>query len=439
MRASLQDRKACIIGLGYVGLTLAVAMAEAGFEVCGIERSEAILDCVRDGRAHFTEAGLNDHLAPIIQSGRLKVHDRIPDNDDSTIYVVTVGTPVGADKKTKLDAIKAVAGEVARVLKPDDLVVLRSTVRIGVSRDVVKPVLDATGVPYRLAFCPERTIEGKALEELVSLPQIVGGLDPASAERAGAVFNALTPEIVTVDSLEAAEMVKLVNNTHRDLSFAFANEVAAACEAVGVSAPAIIRAANYMYPRGGVPAPGPVGGPCLEKDPYILAEGLAAFDFTPQIALTGRIFNETLPARVAATIRRISERDRLSVDKVAILGLAFKGRPETSDMRGSLAGPLADAIRAAFPDVNLVGFDPVADHAEARAAGIEPVGDLSEAFSDASVVVIQNNHASFKDLDFARYAPMMAPGGFIYDLWAQNAGRALGLENIRYFSLGATA
>ena len=438
MRGPLADRKVCVIGLGYVGLTLAIALAEAGFEVCGIERSQDILDCIRQGRAHFTEAGLDDHLAPIVESGRLKVHARIPEGDDSTIYVITVGTPVGADKKTKLDAIQAVAADVAKVLTGGDLVILRSTVRIGVSRNVVKPILDATGVAYGLAFCPERTIEGKALEELVSLPQIVGGFDSASASKAGAVFNALTSEIVTVDSLEAAEMVKLVNNTHRDLSFAFANEVAAACEAVGVSAAEIIRAANYMYPRGGVPAPGPVGGPCLEKDPYILAEGLAAFDFKPEIALTGRIFNETLPDRVAQTLRRIAERDQVEVRKVAILGLAFKGRPETSDMRGSLAGPLAEAIRGEFPGVTLVGYDPVADAGEVRQAGIEPMAQMSDAFDGADVVVIQNNHPSFKDMDFARYAAMMNPAGFFYDLWAQNAGRLLELDGVRYYSLGAT-
>src|SRR5205807_1526903 len=119
---------------------------------------------------------------------------------------------------------------------------------------------------FGLAFCPERTIEGKAIPEMRSLPQIVGGLDDESADRAEALFRLITPKIVRVSSLETAEMIKLINNTYRDLTFAFANEVALIAERMGLSAAEMIRAANVDYPRSNIAQPGFVGGPCLEKD-----------------------------------------------------------------------------------------------------------------------------------------------------------------------------
>lgn len=434
-----EDRKVCILGLGYVGLTLGVALADVGFRVTGIEVNQNILDCLAEGRAHFSESGLEKRLRRVIERGRFTAHAAIPEGDQSTVYVITVGTPVDDDKKTKLGSIQAVAHEVARVLKPNDLVILRSTVRVGISRQVVMPILDRVGVPYQIAFCPERTVEGKAIEELRSLPQVVGGNDTASALRAGRFFHMLTPSIVRVSSLEAAEMIKLVNNTHRDIMFAFANEIASAAEAAGLSAMEVIRAANLGYPRGGVPMPGPVGGPCLEKDPYIFAEGLAYHGFTPELSLAGRRLNELLPERATDSISRILTARRVQPSRIAVLGLAFKGRPETSDLRGTLAGRVIDALRAAYPSAKIVGWDPLTPVEDSVAAfGVQIEETLQGALSGADVAVIQNNHQCFKDMDFRAASAVMAPRGLIYDLWAQNEGEDLPLGNgVAYGAFGS--
>lgn len=436
---TFKDPNVCIIGLGYVGLTLAVAMAEAGFSVEGVERDQKVLDALATGRAHFSEAGLDSVLADQIAAGRFSFNKGIKKDTKATVFIVTVGTPVGNDKRTQFAGLMAVTNMIADVLKDGDLVILRSTVRIGTSRDTVKPVLDATGRNYQLAFCPERTLEGKALVELRSLPQIVGGVDAASTFRASQIFSFLTPSVVRVNDLETAEMVKLVNNTQRDFVFAFANEVAAMCDAVGISAKEVIDAGNLGYPRANLPLPGPVGGPCLEKDPYILAEGLERYGFVPSLSLAGRRWNESLPTRVAAEVSREFERiAKRSARKVVIAGVAFKGRPATSDLRGTLAAPLIDALRTEFPDATLFGWDAVASEEDVATLGVETSTSLEAAFAEADVVVVQNNHEVFGRMNIGSLASSMANDGIIYDLWNQHNARHLQLPNrVTYRGLGA--
>ena len=385
MSGNFQDRDVCIIGLGYVGLTLAVALAEVGYRVRGVERDSKVVERIRSGRAHFAETGLDQRLGAQVAAGNLDASTEWPRRGECKVYIITVGTPVDAEKRTKLDALAAVAKVIASLLAAGDIVVLRSTVRVGVTRELVKPILDKANVAYDLAFCPERTLEGKALIELRSLPQIIGGLGPDAATRATGLFSRLTPTTITVADPETAEMIKLVNNTQRDLLFAFANEVAAMCEAVGVSAAEVARAGNAGYPRASLPIPGPVGGPCLEKDPYILAEGVRLKGGDAPLALLGRKTNEQLPAKAVALIREMMA-DR-PVRKIAICGLAFKGRPETSDLRGSPAFPLISELRAAFPAAAICGYDPVVPELEIKETlGIAHVPTLEQAFDGADIV-----------------------------------------------------
>ena len=434
------DAQVCIVGLGYVGLTLAVGMAEVGYKIVGVEKREDILRCVAQGRAHFSETGLDPRLASQIQNGRLVVRDRIEGTERPSVYIITVGTPLAAgEKRTSMEAIRAVAEGIAGVLQADDLVILRSTVRVGVTRDVVKPILDRAGVPYGLAFCPERTLEGKALEELRTLPQIVGGIDETSTIRAAQLFSFLTPTTVKVSSLESAELIKLVNNTQRDLNFAFANEVAHICDAVGVSATEVIRAGNMGYARSSVPVPGPVGGPCLEKDPFILAEGVVMRGGEVTLGLAGRKLNEDLipvtVARVAGFLREHGE--GAEAPRIAILGLAFKGRPETSDLRGSMVYPLIAALKATMPGATLAGYDPAVNPEEAATLGLTLVRSPEEAFAGSHACLFQTNHRSFEALSLGQLSRLMAPRGLIYDYWNQFVRNQHKLENgVRYAGLG---
>jgi nucleotide sugar dehydrogenase len=426
----LEDTNVCIIGLGYVGLTLAVAMADVGYRVHGVEINDHVRDCIANGKAHFSETGIDKRIGDLVSRGVLTTSKQLTTEPQSSVYIITVGTPVDDDKKTKMESIKHVAQDVANVLKDGDMVILRSTVRVGVCADVVKPILDTANVRYDLAFCPERTIEGKAIEELRSLPQVVGGMNQASTLRASRLFHMLTPSVVRVSSLEAAEMVKLVSNTFRDIMFAFANEIALAADAAGLSANEVITASNLGYPRGGVKSPGPVGGPCLEKDPYILAEGLKQHGFTPELSLAGRRLNEALPQQVATKLRSVAADRDMSIRKICVLGLAFKGRPATSDLRGTLAKPLIGKMQDAFPAAQVTGWDPVAKPEECRdELGLNMPESLAEAVRDADLVIIQTNHRDFEDMDFADISTGMSSNGVIFDLWSMNEDKNLPLTN----------
>jgi len=255
----------CVVGTGHIGLPLAAVLADAGFRVTGYDTNEDFIHQLRlTGRVEFREEGLDGLLVRHLNR-RLTLATEPPAAHD--VYIITVGTPLdpGTGRPT-LDRVQEAIGQIAPGFPADPLVVLRSTVTVRTTRRVVLPEIRRHVDRFGLAFCPERTIEGKAIPEMISLPQIIGGLDAASATRADALFRTITKTIVHVSSLEAAEMIKLINNTFRDVTFAFANEIALMAERLRLAATELIRAANLDYPRSNVPQPGFVSGPCLEKD-----------------------------------------------------------------------------------------------------------------------------------------------------------------------------
>lgn len=440
LKENFDDHLVCIIGLGYVGLTLATVMAGSGFHVMGIEIRPDVLDLLRAGKSHFFEPGLDGRLKQAIRDGRMEFFGEIPLDCRATVFIITVGTPLGPDGRSRMDSIATVAGQVANVLKRGDLVILRSTVKLGTTRRVVLPLLQGAGVDFDLAFCPERTLEGKALIELRQLPQIVGGLTLASTIRASQVFQFLTPTVVRVSDVETAELLKLIDNANRDIMFAYANEVARGCDALGISAVEVIQAGKLGYPRTNLPMPGLVGGPCLEKDPYILAEGLQELGVTPEITLTARRINERQPAEVAAyltgLLRSLSEFPAEPV--ISLMGLAFKGQPVTDDLRGSMARPFLTALRAQFPNAKFRGYDAMVGQDEIARFGVTPCGSIEEAMAEANLVVILNNHPAFMAMPVEVLSATLARPGLIYDFWNIFSADELSLaQGVGYIALGS--
>lgn len=409
-----EDNRVCILGMGYVGLTLAAALSDRGFDVDGIEINDGILQKVTAGTSHFFEQGLDKVLQRGMRKGNLRFSKKIPSDREYDVYIVTVGTPLGANGP-RMDMVESVTNEIGRHMRDGALVLLRSTVRLGTSLGVVKPLLDSFGKRYDLAMCPERTTEGNALVELYKLPQIVGGDTREATVRATNVFRRLTPTIVAVSDLKTAEVIKLLDNCYRDLFFAFGNEVALMCEAIGISAREAISAANMGYERTNIAKPGFVGGPCLEKDPHILIHSLAPHGFVPELIRTGRLLNESLVGHVLDFVR--SRLTAANPPTIALLGLAFKGQPDTDDLRGSTALLMIDQIRKLLPDAQLRGQDYVVRSEEIQKLGLKPVSD-AEAFADADVVLVMNNNRRYTSLDVERYAKSMRKPGLIFDAWA---------------------
>ena len=434
----MSDRplRVCVVGTGHIGLPLAAVLAEAGFEVTGYDTNDDFVSRVNTtGAADFREDGLDELLAKHLRKG-LTLTSTPPAGQD--VYIITVGTPLEAgDQRPNLDRIRVAVQRLAVGFGPNPLVILRSTVSIGTTRNIVLPEILRHTQRFGLAFCPERTIEGKAIPEMRSLPQVVGGLDEESAERAESLFRLITPKIVRVSSLEAAEMIKLINNTYRDLTFAFANEVALIAERMGLSAPEMIHAANVDYPRSNVAQPGFVGGPCLEKDALILIDSLRKIDFKPKVIEEARKINQALPDYVATRIlHELRGLRRSSAHaKILISGFAFKGRPATEDVRGSAAIPLMRRLQSSRVEVwghDFVTPEKVIADLGARACTLE------EGFENADGVVIMNNHPGYQTAGIPELARRLRAPALLFDSWGLFTPEQFrGVSGLHYGTLGA--
>ncbi len=420
-RTDVKTRTVAIAGLGYVGLTLALTLADMDVDVIGTDVDSEVLRQIRSGETHFHERGLREILLKHLGT-RFRVADGFP-VDASDVYVISVGTPVDQSGEPQLDALKASVKSVSKVLKRFDLVVLRSTVPVGTTRSVVLPILEhesglRAGEDFFLAFAPERTVEGNALEELRNLPQVVGGIDRTSTELAGKLFHLITPKIVPVSSLEEAELVKLLNNSYRDLTFAFANEIATYCHAIGLEANRVIRAANDGYVRGSIPFPSPgVGGPCLTKDPYILVSSARSAGVGLELPSASRRVNERAIMGIRSRVDRFfsDTGKRPEHGKIFIAGMAFKGEPETGDIRNSASLLIAQALRER--NFSVAVHDQVfAERGATDIAGFPSVS-FPEGFLSADAVLVLNNHRFYRGQDIVRLARTMARPGLLFDAW----------------------
>lgn len=438
----LSDRTVCILGLGYVGLTLAVIMAESGFYVLGIERRGDIVADLRKGAAHFYEPDLQQKISRLTSQNKMSFHSEIPDRCPADIYVVTVGTPLDDHGKVSLQSVEEAIRNIAVKARDGLLLIMRSTVKLGTTRKVVAPILEKHGLAFDLAYCPERTVEGHALKELRYLPQIIGGLTLPATRRAARLFHQITPTVVTVTNPETAEMIKMVDNAHRDVTFAYSNEIARICDTIGISGIEVIEAGKLAYPRTNLPTPGPVGGPCLSKDPHILAEGVLEFGIEPEITKAARLVNERQGAEIVDTCVHILQHHlRLAgVRKIALLGLAFKGRPVTNDLRGSPATQILSILKTVYPEAEYLGYDAIVEMEDISNLGLTPAGNLEETFNQAELVLLLNNHQSFEYMDITHMASLMSSPGLIYDLWNLFDAQNLMLpDDIIYTGLGKLA
>lgn len=394
-RAPRQGETVAVYGLGFVGLTLAAVLSAHGHRVTGIDTSPTIIEGLGRGEFHVHEPRLPEMVRQGVNDGTLSFSVE-PGSDHHRVVIVAVGTPVSETGDASMSAVRSVCEVVGPRLRRGDLVMLRSTVPVGTTRDFVIPLLEdlsglRAGAQFNVAFCPERTVEGQAIRELSALPQIVGGFSDTCAEKAAGFWATLTDAVVRVDSLEAAELVKLANNSYRDLSFSFANALALLADRYNLDATRLISAANEGYPRNPIPKPSPgVGGYCLTKDPYLYGaidpDGLHS-----RLSRLGRQINGVAGRYPLRVLERFAERLGRSVAdlRVLVVGIAFKGQPETNDVRGSTGADAARQIAAAGARTSC--FDAVIGSEGLESQGFTPANLLEEA-GRTDAVLILNNH-----------------------------------------------
>jgi UDP-N-acetyl-D-mannosaminuronic acid dehydrogenase len=424
-----------VVGMGYVGLTMAVALARKGFTVHGVDASPAVLAALSEGRAHLFEPGVEEGLAAFLGE-RLHVARDLPAGGVDAV-MICVSTPTNpVTRAPELENLRAAARHVAERCRRETLVIVRSTVPVGASRSVVLPELTGRwGARARLAFAPERTIQGQALRELEELPQVVGGVDEASRDAAAALFARVTRRVVPVGSLEAAELVKLVNNCHTDLIYAYGNEVALMAEQWRLDPLEIIRAANLDYPRPDLARPGYVGGGCLSMDPHILMSAARAAGYTPGLVGQARGLNEHLPLRVAERIVALIREARGSAEgaRLAVLGWAYKGWPPTDDLRGAPIHVMLPIFRAAGLDLR--GHDYLVAPDVIRGLGATPV-TAEAAWEDADAVLVITNHPEYAKLDLPARLGVMRRPAVLFDSWRILDEEAARRAGVRYAGIG---
>ncbi|MGW6294703.1 nucleotide sugar dehydrogenase [Streptomyces sp. NPDC055058] len=422
-----------VIGMGYVGLTLTAALARKGFQVHGVDVQPAVLESLGRGRPHVYEPGVDETFAEHIGSRILIGSELHAEPVDAAILCVS--TPV--DEETHepyLKNLAAAAEHVAERCTPETLVVVRSTVPVGTTREVVLPrLLDAWG-RARLVMAPERTIQGRALTELTGLPQVVGGLDEDSLKRGRDLFGGLAEQVLPVSSLEAAELVKLTNNCHTDVIYAFGNELAMLSERFGLDPLEVIRATNLDYPRPDIARPGYVGGGCLSKDPYIMAFAGERAGYRPGLIGAARKLNEDLPVHVAA---RVADALReTGGTTLYVLGWAYKGWPPTDDMRGTPIAAMMPVFDAA--GLRVLGHDPLVGAEVIRAHGGEPVDDVLAGFREADAVLVVTDHPDYRALDMTR-ALDGSRTRLVFDSWRILDRAGITARGVRYEGLGYTS
>jgi UDP-N-acetyl-D-mannosaminuronic acid dehydrogenase len=367
-------------GAGHVGLPLAIAFAARGLRTCVYDVNHTAVDTVLAGRLPFREDGAEPMLTAALAAGRLSATTDRAAMGQAEHVVVVIGTPVDEHLNPDPHAVTRALEADSHLLQPGQLVVLRSTVYPGVTRRVEKLFADA-GVTVDVAFCPERIAEGKAMEELFDLPQIVSGRTTAVRERAAALFRHLTERIVELEP-EEAELAKLFTNTWRYIKFAAANQFYVMANDHGLDFDVIRRALVSEYPRAAdMPGAGFAAGPCLFKDTMQLA---AFADNSFVLGHSAMLVNEGLPLYL---VSRLEKKYRLENLTVGILGMAFKG--ESDDIRSSLSYKLKRILQ--FRAAQVLCTDPFVTTDDSLLA-------LDDVLERSDVLVIGAPHRQYQHL-----------------------------------------
>ena len=387
-----------IVGLGYVGLTLAIGAADCGLEVYGTEINANIKNCLSENRAHFFEPGLDDLICRYNHKN-FYCEDKFPVNKKFDAFIITVGTPLKAESKIpNFSAITAAIKSVSEVYDGSQLVILRSTVSVGTTRNVVIPMLQEICGKSEVfvSMCPERTVEGKAIEELKNLPQVISGNNPTALNMAEKIFSQITDSIIKADSLEEAELIKLYCNTYRDMNFSIGNAFCLASQTFGVNGVNAINRANKGYKRSGIALPGFVAGPCLEKDAYILTNNMVDC-ISRDFILNARQVNESLEDEVVEWVKRRVGEPAENIF-ITLSGMAFKGRPATSDLRGSSSVNIARKLNRLGYKLKLHDF--VAGVAEMASLDFgNSYSDLNIACENSVALIVLNNHKNYSEIE----------------------------------------
>jgi len=423
----IADRSARVgvIGLGYVGLPLAVALAEAGFQVTGIDLDDQKVAAVRAGRSPIQDV-TDARVAALVTTGRLSADGSYGGLADHDVVFVCVPTPFDPYKTPDLRYIYAAADGIAEQVRPGQLVVLQSTTYPGTTDEVIRPRLEARGLragrEFFLAFSPERIDPGVPEHTVLNTPKVVGGVTPVCAELAAAVLGTLGPAVHLVSTPRAAEMTKLLENIFRAVNIALVNELALLCERMGIDVWEVIAAASTK-PFGFMPfRPGAgVGGHCIPVDPHYLSWKAREYDFPTRFIELAAEINSGMPRHVLELVDQALESAGRTVRgaRVLVLGVAFK--PDVDDPRNSPAERLIELLLARgagvrYHDPHIARWHVGASVFHPQRETLVSVPLTADVLAEADVVIIVTAHRA---VDYRR---VMEQARLVVDTTSATAG-----------------
>ena len=399
----IEDRsaKVAVVGLGYVGLPLAVEFAKAGFTVIGYDVSQRVVDLLNEGKSHIQDVPARE-VAALVKAKKF-----VATTDDARLgevdaISIAVPTPLGKTRDPDMSYVQAAASTVSKHAHNGLLVVLESTTYPGTTREVILPAFTergcVVGEDVFLAFSPERVDPGNPTYHTKNTPKVVGGITPACTDVAVALYESCIDTVVRVSSTETAELVKLLENTFRSVNIGMVNEMAIVCDKLGVNVWEVIDAAAtkpFGYMKF-TPGPG-IGGHCIPLDPHYLAWKMRSLNYkTRFIDLAGEV-NTAMPAFVVTKVARALNEDRKAVNgsRVLVIGVAYK--KDIDDVRES---PALDVMRLLEQDgAEVVFHDPFVPTIREDGHVIQGVALTDAEIEKADVVVIVTDH---KAIDYQR-------------------------------------
>jgi UDP-N-acetyl-D-mannosaminuronic acid dehydrogenase len=388
----------CVVGLGYIGLPTAAALATRGVDVIGVDVLPGVVDAINRGESPFVEPDLAVAVSGAVAMGRLRAANA-PEPADA--FIVAVPTPFGEDRSADLSFVEAAAAAIAPVLAPGNLVVLESTSPPGTTErlsrwlaerrpDLTFPHDQHDEAEIHVAHCPERVMPGRIMIEIITNDRLIGGVTPCCADLARDLYATFTQGSIHLTDAATAEMAKLSENAYRDVNIAYANELSMICDHLGVDVHEVIELAN-RHPRVGILQPGPgVGGHCIAVDPWFI---IAAAPEHATLIRTAREVNESKPAYVVGEVVKSAQRYREPV--TACLGITFKANVD--DLRESPALRITtDLARHGIGRILVVEPHVSVLPPELAECGNVELADAAAAIDAADIVVLLVDHDAFR-------------------------------------------
>ena len=405
--------RVAVIGLGYIGLPTAAALATRGIEVVGVDVNPDTVKAIGRGEAPFVEPDLAVAVSGAVAMGRLTASLEVPPAD---AFIIAVPTPFYDDHTPDLSHIRSAVDRIAPQLRGGELVILESTSPPGTTRSVSEWIAQqrpdltlphaSDGVSdVSIAHCPERVLPGRIMIEIVTNDRVIGGITTRCAERAASLYRVFAQGSILLSDAASAEMAKLVENSYRDVNIGFANELSLICEKLKVDVWEVIRLANH-HPRVNILTPGPgVGGHCIAVDPWFI---VASAPELARMIRAAREVNDGKPAHVARTV--IDKAGRFNSPTVACLGLAFKANVD--DLRESPAVEVVAQIAGELPGVDVLVAEPYVDALPSHLHELANVRltRTNDAVDSADIVVLLVDHDQFRALNRSLLA-----GKVVYD------------------------